>query len=341
MAKSAQEYIDELYNKGMGTVNSSRDQRVQNDNQLIGEIQAAIDKTTAASTKPYETQMEQLPDTYRKLFDANAVQELVGQRQVQEAMANMGLTDSGLNRTQQTALSVQRGNADAAARLEQQQKTQELQDQIAALIASGEAQKQQQAASIRNNTANWYNDSLNTLYNNSMQLGTNQYNLETEREIEARRWAEQQEQARLDREAQLEAKRLDAQAAQAKAKQQDYDNKMALAKQYIDSGMDAAEVIRQVFGISVPSSVGSTGSSTGNGGYNAGAISATSSKYQGYPSPMSFAGAVKKDLEAGLINDYEAVNAIIELYPGDLSKQRQLANMIEVSEAFADALKPR
>lgn len=341
MAKSAQEYIDELYNKGMGTVNSSRDQRVQNDNQLINDIQAAIDKTTAASTKPYETQMEQLPDTYRKLFDANAVQELVGRRQVQEAMANMGLTDSGLNRTQQTALSVQRGNADAAARLEQQQKTQELQDQIAALIASGEAQKQQQAASIRNNTANWYNDSLNTLYNNSMQLGTNQYNLETEREIEARRWAEQQEQARLDREAQLEAKRLDAQAAQAKAKQQDYDNKMALAKQYIDSGMDAAEVIRQVFGISVPSSVGSTGSSTGNGGYNAGAISATSSKYQGYPSPMSFAGAVKKDLEAGLINDYEAVNAIIELYPGDLSKQRQLANMIEVSEAFADALKPR
>ena len=339
MAKSAQEYIDELYNKGMGTVNSSRDQRVQNDNQLINDIQAAIDKTTAASTKPYETQMEQLPDTYRKLFDANAVQELVGRRQVQEAMANMGLTDSGLNRTQQTALSVQRGNADAAARLEQQQKTQELQDQIAALIASGEAQKQQQAASIRNNTANWYNDSLNTLYNNSMQLGTNQYNLETEREIEARRWAEQQEQARQEREAQLEAARLDAQAAQAK--QQDYDNKMALAKQYIDSGMDAAEVIRQVFGISVPSSVGSTGSSTGNGGYNAGAISATSSKYRGYPSPMSFAGAVKKDLEAGLINDYEAVNAIIELYPGDLSKQRQLANMIEVSEAFADALKPR
>lgn len=272
MAKynSPYEFADEYYNKGLGTVNSSRDQRVQNDNQLIGEIQAAIDKTTAASTKPYETQMEQLPDTYRKLFDANAVQELVGRRQVQEAMANMGLTDSGLNRTQQTALSVQRGNADAAARLEQQQKTQELQDQIAALIASGEAQKQQQAASIRNNTANWYNDSLNTLYNNSMQLGTNQYNLETEREIEAQRWAEQQEQARQEREAQLEAARLDAQAAQAQAeaqaKQQDYDNKMALAKLYMDSGMDAAEVIRQVFGLSVPSGTSSPSSNT-NGAY--------------------------------------------------------------------------
>ena len=258
MAKynSPYEFADEYYNKGLGTVNSSRDQRVQNDNQLINDIQAAIDKTTAASTKPYETQMEQLPDTYRKLFDANAVQELVGRRQVQEAMANMGLTDSGLNRTQQTALSVQRGNADAAARLEQQQKTQELQDQIAALIASGEAQKQQQAASIRNNTANWYNDSLNTLYNNSMQLGTNQYNLETEREIEARRWAEQQEQARLDREAQLEAARLDAQAAQAQAeaqaKQQEFENKMAQARLLAES-MGATEAYNSVFGLSASS----------------------------------------------------------------------------------------
>ena len=181
MAKSAQEYIDELYNKGMGTLGSSRDQRVQNDNQLIDQINAAIDTTTAAAAKPYQTQVEQLPAAYQELYDANAVQELVGRRQVQEAMANLGLTDSGLNRTQQTALSVQRGNADAAARLEQQQKTQALQDQIAQLIASGEAQKQQQTASIRNNTANWYNDAANTVYNNAVQLGYNQYNTDVAR----------------------------------------------------------------------------------------------------------------------------------------------------------------
>ena len=340
MAKSAQEYIDELYNKGMGTVNSSRDQRVQNDNQLINDIQAAIDKTTVASTKPYETQMEQLPDTYRKLFDANAVQELVGRRQVQEAMANMGLTDSGLNRTQQTALSVQRGNADAAARLEQQQKTQELQDQIAALIASGEAQKQQQAASIRNNTANWYNDSLNTLYNNSMQLGTNQYNLETEREIEARRWAEQQEQARLDREAQLEAARLDAQAAQAQAeaqaKQQDYDNKMALAKLYIDSGMDAAEVISRVFGLSVPSSVGGTGSSGGTG---TGTASTSGTAVYPQPDPMRYANSLRNSLETGKLNDYSAVNAIVKVFPNNPQAQARIAQMAGVYDAYQEYLK--
>ena len=49
---------------------------------------------------------------YRQMYDANAVQELVARRNVEEAMANMGLTDSGLNRTQQTAISLQRGRAD-------------------------------------------------------------------------------------------------------------------------------------------------------------------------------------------------------------------------------------
>ena len=133
MARSIQEYVDELYGKGQGTLNQIHEQRKQSDQQLIDSMNAAIDRNTAASTKPYQAQIEQLPEAYQKQFDANAVQELVGRRKVEEAMANMGLTDSGLNRTQQTALSVQRGNADAAARLEQQKKTQELQDKIAQL----------------------------------------------------------------------------------------------------------------------------------------------------------------------------------------------------------------
>ena len=130
MANSAQEYIDKLYNQSQGVAGQLHEQRKKSDDEVIQQINAAIDRATASSTNPYKTQMEQLPSQYQSLFDANAVQELVGRRQVQEAMANMGLTDSGLNRTQQTALSVQRGNADASVRLAQQQKTQELQEYI-------------------------------------------------------------------------------------------------------------------------------------------------------------------------------------------------------------------
>ena len=199
MAKSPQEYIDELYRQGQNTANSLHSQRTQADEEFIKQVNEAIDRATASSTKPYQSQIEQLPGQYQKLYDTNAVQEIVNRRQVQETMANMGLTDSGLNRTQQTAIALQRGNADSAARLSQQQKTQELQDKIAQLIESGSAQKQQQEAAIRNNTSNWYNEMLNNLYNNAVQQGTSRYNAEQE----------------------AEAARV---AAEAKAQQQQFEN---------------------------------------------------------------------------------------------------------------------
>lgn len=230
MANSAQEYIDKLYNQSQGMAGQLHEQRKQSDDEVIQQINDAIDRATASSTNPYKTQMEQLPSQYQSLFDANAVQELVGRRQVQEAMANMGLTDSGLNRTQQTALSVQRGNADASVRLAQQQKTQELQDKISQLVENAAAQKQQQEASIRANTSDWYNTLLSNFYSTAQQQGTSLYNAEQERAAAA---------------AEAERQRLIAAAdAEAKAKQQDFENQLAIAKVLQDSGASSEEVNR-------------------------------------------------------------------------------------------------
>ena len=230
MANSAQEYIDKLYNQSQGVAGQLHEQRKKSDDEVIQQINAAIDRATASSTNPYTTQMEQLPSQYQSLFDANAVQELVGRRQVQETMANMGLTDSGLNRTQQTALSVQRGNADASVRLAQQQKTQELQDKISQLVENAAAQKQQQEASIRANTSDWYNTLLSNFYSTAQQQGTGLYNAEQERAAAA---------------AEAERQRLIAAAdAEAKAKQQDFENQLAIAKVLQDSGASSEEVNR-------------------------------------------------------------------------------------------------
>lgn len=235
MARSIQEYVDELYGKGQGTLNQIHEQRKQSDQQLIDSMNAAIDRNTAASTKPYQTQIEQLPEAYQKQFDANAVQELVGRRKVEEAMANMGLTDSGLNRTQQTALSVQRGNADAAARLEQQKKTQELQDKIAQLIEAGAAQKQQQEASVRSNTSNWFNDALAGSYNTAMQQGTSMYNADLARDEQAR-------QAELDRQNALAVADKQKEAAQEKAKQQEFERQKAIVESLTAAGYSKDEI---------------------------------------------------------------------------------------------------
>jgi hypothetical protein len=64
-------------------------------------------------------------------------------------MANLGLTNSGLNRTQQTAFAIQRSNADAALRQQINATTVSLKQQIADLYASGEAQKAENQAKAR------------------------------------------------------------------------------------------------------------------------------------------------------------------------------------------------
>ena len=230
MANSAQEYIDKLWQQSQGMAGQLHEQRKQSDDEVIRQINDAIDRATASSTTPYKTQMAQLPSQYQPLFDANAVQELVGRRQVEEAMANMGLTDSGLNRTQQTALAVQRGNADANVRLAQQQKTQELQDKISQLIENAAAQKQQQEATIRGNTSDWYNTLLSNYYNTAQQQGTSLYNAEMERAAAAAE-AEMQRQAA-------------AANAESKAKQQEFENRLAIAKIIQDSGASSDEVNR-------------------------------------------------------------------------------------------------
>lgn len=312
MARSIQEYVDELYGKGQGTLNQIHEQRKQSDQQLIDSVNAAIDRTTAASTKPYQTQIEQLPEAYQKQFDANAVQELVGRRKVEEAMANMGLTDSGLNRTQQTALSVQRGNADAAARLEQQKKTQELQDKIAQLIEAGAAQKQQQAAGILSNTSNWFNDALASSYNTAMQQGTSMYNADLARDEQAR-------QAELDRQNALAVADKQKEAAQEKAKQQEFENKMAMVSALQKMELEPDSVIAYMKRIGLLPSDG---------------------EVKKYPMQhmMAFSDNLRWRLTSGKLNDYSTINEIVKKYPDSLEAQAKVAEMAGVLDAYMEYL---
>ena len=311
MAKSIQEYVDSLYNQGLNNANNLKEQRTQADEAFIKQVQDAIDKSTASAAKPYQTQIEQLPSQYQKLYDTNAVQELVNRRQVQETMANMGLTDSGLNRTQQTAIAIQRGNADAAARLEQQQKTQELQDKIAQLMESGAAQKQQQEAAIRNDSANWYNNLLGDMYNNAVNMGYNQYNTDVAREDENKRWAEQLRQNKLDRQAQLDAAKEQADAAkkqaELEAQQQAFENTMKIV-----DAMNKADASQE----DIYSYLNSTGYVKNGAGENLYLDSGTAGKTYKY-APQPRGNYLLNEMVAGRMTKQEVVDDIIKNFNFD------------------------
>ena len=73
-------------------------------NQMFDKQKEQVNKNVDAGIKELSTKYD---DQQRAI----AVQKLVNERKVAESMANLGLTDSGLNRTQQTAVQLSAANA--------------------------------------------------------------------------------------------------------------------------------------------------------------------------------------------------------------------------------------
>ncbi len=74
-----------------------------------------INQTADSSIKMIEdagsAQIKEAEHAYDGVINTANVQKLINERAVAERMSNMGLTDSGLNRTQQTAIELSRSNA--------------------------------------------------------------------------------------------------------------------------------------------------------------------------------------------------------------------------------------
>ncbi len=115
-----------------------------------------------ASNKNFDTQKQLTTDTYNKyindakasyndLYDKNAVQRLINEREVAEGMANLGLTNSGLNRTQQTAVQLSYANQKGKLDTERQKAIDDYSFELASKITELDMQKANAAAEIESN----------------------------------------------------------------------------------------------------------------------------------------------------------------------------------------------
>ncbi len=68
----------------------------------------------------FNAETAQTEQKYNELYDQNAVNRIVNERKIAENMANSGLTDSGLNRTQQTANQLSYSNTNNQISIEKQ-----------------------------------------------------------------------------------------------------------------------------------------------------------------------------------------------------------------------------
>lgn len=100
---------DDKYYKGKGDkfYADSKSKAINTSNDLY-------DGQVESTNKDYDTQVFEAGRAYEDQYRDNAVQKAINERQVAESMANLGLRDSGLNRTQQTAVQLSHANNNAS-----------------------------------------------------------------------------------------------------------------------------------------------------------------------------------------------------------------------------------
>lgn len=155
MARSYDAIYQEKKKQVDAAVEEQYTARQASDDQSIQQIHAAIDRQADSASAGYQSRIDNADNEFQQLYDQNALGELITRRQVEESMANLGLTDSGLNRTQQTAIGIQRANADADTRTQQRQYVQQAQEAIDQIRSNAATEKLTQETSIRKDTADW------------------------------------------------------------------------------------------------------------------------------------------------------------------------------------------
>lgn len=112
--------------------------KTQVNNVYDTKIKAQEDTAAADTKKTYAS--------YNADFDANAASQFARERALREQMANYGLSESGFNATNQTALAVARSNADAATRTARGQAVDAIAAELRKYKADAESERAQTLA---------------------------------------------------------------------------------------------------------------------------------------------------------------------------------------------------
>lgn len=170
-----QEYYYQLYNQGKPSVEKQIADRKQRTEDNIGLYNSMIDQHAQAGIAGYQQSIDQAPLDALEQKEDNALREAINRKIVSENMANMGITDSGLNRTQQTALTLQRGNADAEVDQKTKEYVRQLQTAIETVLLEGETKKADYANAKRTADSDWYDAAFLTLDNSAREGAATMY----------------------------------------------------------------------------------------------------------------------------------------------------------------------
>ncbi|MBQ2390919.1 MAG: hypothetical protein II306_04040 [Clostridia bacterium] len=166
-------------------------------NEQLGIINSTASKQTEMVNNLYKGQIADVDSQYADEERRNAVQKYINEQEVKETMANMGLTDSGLNRTQQTAVQLSAANNAAKLQRQKQNMVDSLTREMTAALADIETKRLSSESTLRQSV---YDSAVAT--------------------------AEKARQADLDYEAEIEKKRLEEETKRIKEQQEQESKKL-------------------------------------------------------------------------------------------------------------------
>lgn len=140
MAKTYTDFLQEILNA----------QKEEKEKQLSG-IDAKYESLNKEITDKYLGDIGALKEIYDDYIDKSYVQKLIDKKQVQETLANIGLTDSGLQRTEQTAIQLSHSNRASKYNTLKQQQIDSLAKEMRSKITDSKIQAEKEKATVSDN----------------------------------------------------------------------------------------------------------------------------------------------------------------------------------------------
>ena len=133
---------------------------------------AIYDEQAKVLNDTYNAEISNAKKSYEDLYRENAVQKTINEREVAENMANMGLTDSGLNRTQQTAVQLSYANNRGNITRQKQAEVDYLARTLAAELSKIEQNRISDMATIDQTYDNYETSMANENYKSALDAET-------------------------------------------------------------------------------------------------------------------------------------------------------------------------
>lgn len=186
---SMDSYYKQFQASGNKTVDEEKKKRLEEDAALKQQVTQNIDTAADAAAGVYQQEIEQAPLDSRALYDQNAMREAIDRKKIQESLANMGMTDSGLSSSMQTALTVQKSRADNAVRANEGQRIRAAESAIDQIWANAHMQKAEQHTAIDQATAEWERNARLSVDANAQQQAAAAYKADVEAASEQQKMA--------------------------------------------------------------------------------------------------------------------------------------------------------